>query len=441
MRVFTCQNCGQLLHFENTVCMRCGYDARASCRRDADALGADARAGRRRWPAMADGGAGSGAATPHAARCNWMVPADEPTPSARPAAQPHHPRPRRARERGALAGAGGGEAAAGLCAEAPRPAAGRAGRRTRTRGLAFDFLADAEPSAAGDDRPRRRAHHHQHRRGGFRRARAAAGGAGRALPHPARPPAPRGRPLLLGRAGARRRQDRGGARRLRRRERGLPARRWSGTTRTARRADWQASFVSAYATMHPWEDFAETWTHYLHMVDTLDTAASFGLAVDPGVSDDPTLETEIAFDPYRAPQLRPAGRGLAAADRGGQQPQPQHGPARPLPLRAEPAGRSRSCASSTGWCTRRGVSRGAAFARPGAVPECRRPGDAAHGRGQPSPPISAATARRPSAEAEGATVREVLDAGVRRATRCCAPTSSTTRGGCAGTSTSSSAGG
>ena len=50
--------------------------------------------------------------------------------------------------------------------------------------------------------------------------------------------------------------------------------------------------------MHPWEDFAETWTHYLHMVDTLDTAASFGLAVDPEKTDDPTLETEIAFDPY-----------------------------------------------------------------------------------------------------------------------------------------------
>ena len=49
-------------------------------------------------------------------------------------------------------------------------------------------------------------------------------------------------------------------------------------------ADWNLDFVSAYATMHPWEDFAETWTHYLHMVDTLDTAASFGLAVDPAVS-------------------------------------------------------------------------------------------------------------------------------------------------------------
>ena len=65
-------------------------------------------------------------------------------------------------------------------------------------------------------------------------------------------------------------------------------------------ASWQESYVSAYATMHPWEDFAETWTHYLHMVDTLDTAASFGMVVDPVVSDDVTLETEIAFDPYRS---------------------------------------------------------------------------------------------------------------------------------------------
>ena len=65
-------------------------------------------------------------------------------------------------------------------------------------------------------------------------------------------------------------------------------------------AGWEADFVSAYATMHPWEDFAETWTHYLHIIDTLDTAASFGMAVDPGEVDDPSLSTEIGFDPYRA---------------------------------------------------------------------------------------------------------------------------------------------
>jgi hypothetical protein len=44
-------------------------------------------------------------------------------------------------------------------------------------------------------------------------------------------------------------------------------------------ASWQQSFVSAYATMHPWEDWAETWAHYLHMVDTLETAKSHGLTV------------------------------------------------------------------------------------------------------------------------------------------------------------------
>jgi hypothetical protein len=68
-------------------------------------------------------------------------------------------------------------------------------------------------------------------------------------------------------------------------------------------ADWSAGFVSEYATMHPWEDFAETWTHYLHIVDTLDTAAAFGVEVDPVASSDPGHNTRIAFDPYRAPGI------------------------------------------------------------------------------------------------------------------------------------------
>ena len=115
-------------------------------------------------------------------------------------------------------------------------------------------------------------------------------------------------------------------------------------------ANWEASYVSAYATMHPWEDFAETWTHYLHMVDTLDTAASFGLAVDAGSHRRPDARDRDRLRPLRLARLRQAGRRLAAADRRGQQPQPQHGPARPLPLRADARRRSRSCASSTRWC-------------------------------------------------------------------------------------------
>lgn len=40
---------------------------------------------------------------------------------------------------------------------------------------------------------------------------------------------------------------------------------------------WEASYISAYATMHPFEDFAETWAHYLHICDTIETAAEYGL--------------------------------------------------------------------------------------------------------------------------------------------------------------------
>jgi hypothetical protein len=41
--------------------------------------------------------------------------------------------------------------------------------------------------------------------------------------------------------------------------------------------DWADHCVSAYASAHPWEDWAETWAHYLHMVDTLDTAIASGM--------------------------------------------------------------------------------------------------------------------------------------------------------------------
>jgi hypothetical protein len=46
-------------------------------------------------------------------------------------------------------------------------------------------------------------------------------------------------------------------------------------------SDWPRTHVSAYATMHPWEDWAETWSHYLHMFDTLDTGRAHSLVVQP----------------------------------------------------------------------------------------------------------------------------------------------------------------
>lgn len=47
-------------------------------------------------------------------------------------------------------------------------------------------------------------------------------------------------------------------------------------------AGWEASYISDYATMHPWEDFAETFAHYLHITDTLTTAAAGGLVLEAG---------------------------------------------------------------------------------------------------------------------------------------------------------------
>ena len=65
-------------------------------------------------------------------------------------------------------------------------------------------------------------------------------------------------------------------------------------------ANWPEQFVTAYASSHPWEDFAETWAHYFHMVDTLETASVFGMRVRPKLTKSPDLATVIDFDPHTA---------------------------------------------------------------------------------------------------------------------------------------------
>jgi hypothetical protein len=62
--------------------------------------------------------------------------------------------------------------------------------------------------------------------------------------------------------------------------------------------DWQDNFISAYATSHPWEDFAETWAHYLHIVDTLEMARAFGMYVRPRLAEPGELDAHVTFDPY-----------------------------------------------------------------------------------------------------------------------------------------------
>jgi len=53
-------------------------------------------------------------------------------------------------------------------------------------------------------------------------------------------------------------------------------------------ANWEQSYISAYATSHPWEDWAETWAHYLHMTATLETAHTCGVSLKP-------------YNPWQAP--------------------------------------------------------------------------------------------------------------------------------------------
>ena len=63
--------------------------------------------------------------------------------------------------------------------------------------------------------------------------------------------------------------------------------------------DWRQHFVSAYASSHAWEDFAETFAHYLHIVDTLETAHAFGIQVHPRIRESDDLSTDVDFDPHR----------------------------------------------------------------------------------------------------------------------------------------------
>ncbi|MCK8780620.1 putative zinc-binding metallopeptidase [Rhizobium sp. NTR19] len=62
--------------------------------------------------------------------------------------------------------------------------------------------------------------------------------------------------------------------------------------------EWQQFHISTYASTHPWEDFAESFAHYLHIVDTLETARAYGMSIEPRRHEE--LAAEVAFNPYNA---------------------------------------------------------------------------------------------------------------------------------------------
>ncbi len=62
--------------------------------------------------------------------------------------------------------------------------------------------------------------------------------------------------------------------------------------------DWQEHYVSTYATSHAWEDFAETWAHYLHIVDTLEMAQAYDLRLAPSADHGDEFAVSYGIDPY-----------------------------------------------------------------------------------------------------------------------------------------------
>jgi hypothetical protein len=61
--------------------------------------------------------------------------------------------------------------------------------------------------------------------------------------------------------------------------------------------DWKKRYISSYASTHPREDWAETWAHYLHMIDTTDTAFACGMSLRPTQANEPPMV--IREQPFR----------------------------------------------------------------------------------------------------------------------------------------------
>ena len=61
--------------------------------------------------------------------------------------------------------------------------------------------------------------------------------------------------------------------------------------------DWADRYISSYASSHPWEDWAETWAHYLHILDSLDTAIAHGIDADDIDLEIEPFTREDLYDP------------------------------------------------------------------------------------------------------------------------------------------------
>ncbi len=309
MKLFACQSCGQHLYFENVACTRCGH--RLGFLPDLLEVSALEAAGDPLWRAVGKPAEGHlyRMCTNYSryAVCNWMIPAHDPDPFCSAC--------RLNRTIPDLSVPGNLALWQTLEKEKRRLIYGLERLQLPVRsqhedpeGLAFDFLADTEPSfretnrvmtghfnglitiniAEADPATRERMRqsmaepyrtilgHFRHESGHYYWDRLV-----------------RGRPWLapfrqtFGNETADYRQA------LERHHRDGPP------------PDWQNRFVSAYASSHPWEDWAESWAHYLHIIDTLETAQQSGVQVRPRIGHTDPGASTAAFDPYAPPDFGP----------------------------------------------------------------------------------------------------------------------------------------
>ena len=292
MKLFQCQKCGQLLHFENTSCERCGSPLGYLPLREtmtALAVGRESRkAQETAWRALADQQDYRLCANSAHAVCNWLLPATLPdlycTACRHNRTIPDLSLPQNVNNWRAVEVSKHRLFYTLLQLRLPL-----ATKAQSPDGLAFEFLSDAVAAsdrgpvltghaggvitinlAEADDaeRERRRGQmgepyrtllgHFRHEIGHYYWDRLIAG-----TPHLEE------------------------FRRLFGDERKNYAQALQDHYAQGAPADWAERFISAYASAHPWEDFAESFAHYFHMVDTLETAHVFGLAVSPRLPQGP----------------------------------------------------------------------------------------------------------------------------------------------------------
>jgi hypothetical protein len=274
VRDFTCPNCGQHLAFENSLCLSCGSALGFSL--SGMALLVIAAEGDDRHAGAVEAGEYELCANLHLAECNWLVKA-EPVPRLCVSCSLTRTRPNDSDTAALAAFAVAERAKRRLIAELAELALPIVGRDQDPHyGLAFDMLSSAKQKvftghhngvitldlAEGDD-----VHREQLRKEMAEPYRTLLGHVRHEIGHyyfyrlvePSPPYAQRFRELFgdphadYPEALERHYQE------------GAPA-------------GWEEKFVSTYATMHPAEDWAETFAHYLHIRDTLDTCAAFGMA-------------------------------------------------------------------------------------------------------------------------------------------------------------------